>query len=88
MAAQRSSILVSLQPTLGDIDLSGDFTISKDAHAETRAALQELIDQQVKEQDVVGSNPITRSRKSYISLNFSHYSALLFILKVISHTGT
>jgi len=42
------------EPTMGDIDLSGDSTISKDEHAETRAALQGLIDQQVKEQDILG----------------------------------
>ena len=42
------------QPTMGDIDLSGDSTISKDEHAETRVALQDLIDQQVKEQGILG----------------------------------
>jgi len=41
-------------PTLGSISASGGSTISKDEHAETRAALQNLIDQQVKEQDILG----------------------------------
>ena len=55
-----SKVIYIGEPTMGDIDLSGDSTISKDEHAETRAALQASLEDAVQSQETVWPGALLR----------------------------